>query len=82
MKKKWQNRLNVLLSIVSLWLAGCSSTKQAEIILMYGVPPEALKYGPPEIIALYGVQMPVIEELPQENTVIEEPKGQEAESAQ
>lgn len=84
MKRKWQNRLNVLLGIVSLWLAGCSSSKQTEYVLMYGVPPEIVKYGPPDAVALYGVQMPEIDTLDQDTIVLEQPqdKDQTAESAQ
>ena len=56
MRKKFLNRMNVLLGAVSLTLAGCHSTKQA------AQNPEQmpmLKYGvPAEVIALYGVQLP------------------------
>lgn len=43
---------------------------------MYGVPPEALKYGPPEAVALYGVQMPQLEPLDQDSTEVELPNDQ------
>ena len=51
---------------------------------MYGVPPEIVKYGPPETIALYGVQMPEIDTLDQDTIMLEQPqdKDQTAESAQ
>ena len=75
MKAKWQNRLNILLGIASLWLAGCSSSKSGENVLMYGIPPEIVKYGPPEVVALYGVQLPEIETLPQDTALLEEPQS-------
>ena len=75
MKKKWQNRLNVILGFLSVWLLGCNSNKE-EYICMYGVPPEALKYGPPEAVALYGVQMPQLEPLDQDSTEVELPNDQ------
>ena len=51
---------------------------------MYGVPPEIVKYGPPDAVALYGVQMPEIDTLDQDTIVLEQPqdKDQTAESAQ
>ena len=53
MKKRFLTRLNVILGIMSLGLAGCHSTKKA-------AAPEAsaepmVKYGVPEVVALYGV---------------------------
>ena len=84
MKAKWQNRLNILLGVISLWLAGCSSSKSGENVLMYGIPPEIVKYGPPfdTVIALYGVQMPDEELLKADSTEVEEPKQDPVESAQ
>lgn len=64
MKKRFLNRMNIMLGAVSLTLAGCHSSKQA---VTDGTPPQMFKYGvPAEVIALYGVQMPEDYVLPEQ----------------
>lgn len=64
MKKHFLNRINLVLGVCSLALAGCHSSKQvagpdrSRPMMKYGVPKE--------IIAMYGVQMP-------EDTVVTAP---------
>ena len=67
MNKKLLFRINVLLGVVSLWLAGCHSSKSTP------KEPERpmMKYGVPEVRALYGVVWP---DAPQDTTVMEETK--------
>lgn len=71
MKKKFLNRMNIMLGAVSLTLAGCHSSKQAATD---STSRPMLKYGvPAEVIDMYGVPMPeecVIPEVPptQEDT--------------
>jgi hypothetical protein len=63
MRKRFLNRMNVLLGAVSLTLAGCHSSKQA---VPEATPRPMLKYGvPAEVIALYGVQLPENYEIPE-----------------
>ena len=57
-------RINILLGVISLALAGCH-TKQAAVADSE-VARQPLKYGcPPEVVALYGARTPVLE-VPEE----------------
>ena len=54
MKKTFLNKMNVLLGLASLLLAGCHSTKN--VAKDEATPRPMLKYGvPSEVIAMYGV---------------------------
>ena len=74
MNKKLLFRINILLGVVSLWLAGCHSSKSTP------KEPERpmMKYGVPEVRALYGVVWPDAPQdtvsTPQDTTVMEETK--------
>ncbi len=61
MKKKFLACVNILLGAISLSLVGCHTAKQATVL--YGPPPEE-KYGipEPEMVAMYGVPTPIVEE--------------------
>lgn len=65
MKKRFLNRMNIMLGAVAMTLAGCHSSKQ---VVQNPEQMPMLKYGvPPEVIALYGVQIPddyVVPEVP------------------
>ena len=55
MKKRFLHRVNIVLGALSLTLAGCHSNKA---VVQDGAPRPMLKYGiPPEIRAMYGVQV-------------------------
>ena len=67
MRKRFLNRMNIMLGAVSLTLAGCHTSKQA---VPEREPQPMLKYGvPAEVIALYGVQLPDDYEIPEVPTV-------------
>ena len=79
MNKKVLFRINVLLGVMSLWLAGCHSSKSAT---SKQPPRPMLKYGVPEVRAMYGVATPEIQpvdtatvpETPADTVVMPEPK--------
>ena len=61
MKKRFLHYMNILLGVASMTLAGCH-TKQAMVAEQEELRP-ALKYGvPPEVVALYGIQTPIVTE--------------------
>ena len=59
MKKKFLAWVNVLLGAASLTLVGCHSTKQA---VVNGGPEEKYGIPEPEMVAMYGVPSPVVEQ--------------------
>lgn len=79
MNKKVLFRINVLLGVLSLWLAGCHSSKSAA---SKQPPRPMLKYGVPEVRAMYGVATPEIQpadtaaapQAPADTVVMPEPK--------
>ena len=67
MRKRFLNRMNIMLGAMSLTLAGCHSSKQA---VTDGTPMQMVKYGvPAEVIAMYGVQLPNDYKIPEVPTV-------------
>ena len=75
MNKKVLVRINVLLGVVSLWLAGCHSSKAT---VKEEPRRPMMKYGTPEVRAMYGVAMPdePVDTLsaPADTLVMEEPQ--------
>ena len=76
MKKNFLLRVNVLLGVISLWLAGCHSSKAT---VKEEPRHPRLKYGTPEVRAMYGVMMPdePVDTLaaPADTVVMEQPKA-------
>ena len=74
MKKRFLNKLNVFLGMLSLGLAGCHTVKQP-VQCLYGPPPEPKKYGPPpEVVEKYGIPPELLDEPIDEGQIPEEPK--------
>ena len=76
MNRKFLFRINVLLGVVSLWLAGCHSSKSAT---KEGPARPMLKYGVPEVRAMYGVATPEAQpadtlSAPADTVVMPEPR--------
>lgn len=76
MNKRVLVRINVLLGVVSLWLAGCHSSKSAA---SKEPPRPMLKYGVPEMRAMYGVPTPEAQpadtaSMPADTVVMPEPQ--------
>ena len=64
MNKRFLIRINVLLGVLSLWLAGCHSSKAT---VKEEPRRPMMKYGTPEVRAMYGVASPEMQ--PADTTV-------------
>ena len=72
MKKKMLNRINLLLGTVIFSLLGLNS---CERMVKYGAPPDPPEERdtlPDNIVPLYGVQTPVLEDVTADNPLSEE----------